>query len=135
MEVATIMRPAYAATLEARGFTDRCTVQRQNLVDDNRGGQTPNSPSDPWPTVVDGDDEPIVLRCLVSTTRLRPTERVEDSRLTYEGSFDIGFELGTDIRIRDRVIVSTQSNRVFDIIGPRYAGDEVSKIMAAKERT
>lgn len=53
--------------------------------------------------------------------------------VTTEGAYDIAFPADTDVRNKDRFKVHTLGERVFEIIGPRYATNEVSRIMAARE--
>jgi hypothetical protein len=110
-------------------LSERCAIQRQVFVDDQAGGQTPADPDNPWPTVAGQESAP----CRVDVTRIRPKERFSDNRLTSAGDFDVSFEAGTDIRNKDRIAVTTLAGRVFNMVGPRYATDEILRVMAADE--
>lgn len=101
-------------------------IQRQALVDDLRGGLKPSDAAIPWPVVHGGQ------ACRVDPMRV-PNAHAIDYRLTVDGGYDISFLAGADIRNKDRVRVTTLGNRVFKIIGPRYASDEILRVMAAEE--
>lgn len=107
-------------------LTERGDIQRQALVDDGRGGLKPTDPNTPWPVAHASQ------ACRVDPTRV-PNVNAIDYRLTVDGGYDISFVAGADIRNKDRVKVSTLGNRVFKIVGPRYASDEILRVMAAEE--
>lgn len=112
------------------GFlTDKGSIQRQVLVDDGRGGLKPSNSNNPWPTIQSN------VSCRADIARIRSSERFNDNRLTSEGEFDVSFLAGTDIRNADRVVITTLDNRVFNLLGPRYASDEILRVMAANEIT
>lgn len=120
-----IRRLGFAQALATRWCKDLAAIQRQDLIDDGRGGLKPSSSA--WPTVVDN------VACRVDRHIAKPHATAADNRLTVEGGYDVSFSFGTDIRNKDRVQVHTLGERVFKIIGPRYASDEASRIMAAEE--
>lgn len=107
---------------------ERGIIQRQDLIDDQRGGLKPADINNPWPAVQSS------APCRVDAMRI-PSAHATDYRLTVDGGFDVSFIAGTDIRNKDRVQVSTLGNRVFKIIGPRYASDEILRVMACEEIT
>ena len=122
-----IQRIAFRRTLRNKFYKDTGDIQRQILVDNQRGGKKPANPDDPWPAIKTN------VKTNVEPVRITPRESGVDLRVTMEGKFDIEFPAETDIRNRDRYKCSTLNDRVFRIIGPRYAKDEISRVMAAEE--
>jgi hypothetical protein len=112
-------------TAEA-GLTDRCEVLRQDLIED-RGIGVPRDPADTWP--VTDEDVPVN----VSPDNTGRTFGQQGAALTSEGRYNAKFKAGYDIRNTDKIRVTTLGGRVFRMIGPRYASNEIVRIMACEE--
>lgn len=124
----TQVRPvAFTRALMAQGYIELGAIERQVLDSDGRGGLKTHDPSTPWPIVADN------VPARIAKTIIHPRTATLEERLTVDGAYDICFVAGTDIRNKDRYRCHTQNERVFKIIGPRYASDEISRIMAAEE--
>jgi hypothetical protein len=103
-----------------------CDILSQDLQLD-RGIQVPADPDQPWPVV----DVDVPVR--IDPSIRMPRNAQAGEAITSEGSYNAVFEAGTDIRNTDRIRVTTMGNRVFEMIGPRYASYEIGRIMACEE--
>jgi len=118
----------FARALAVKWLRDRGAILRQNLTTDGRGGRKPAG-SDAWPVVAND------VKMAVLYSQKTPMELVAGEQIVSEGAFNVMFKNGTDIKNTDRVRVATLDNRVFRMIGPRYASDEILRVMAAEEVT
>lgn len=93
---------------------DTAQILRTPMMDDGRGGQTPSGP-------------PFVVTTVAC--RLQPekggNERMAADLFITAGYWRIGLPVGTDVTTKDRITVTTQSNRTFEVKavdGPKSYG-------------
>ena len=102
---------------------DTCTIRRVSVLDDGRGGRI-RIPSD----IATG------VPCLVVTTRWQPSENRHAERLTGKTQWIIYLPPGQDVAAAtDIIIVTSLSNRTFEVVGLMSASLEVLRMVQATE--
>lgn len=102
---------------------DTCTIRRFDMLDDGRGGRV-RIPND----IATG------VPCLVTTTRWQPSEGRHAERLTGKTQWMIYLPPGQDVAAAtDVIIVTSLSNRTFEVIGLMSASLEVLRMVQATE--
>lgn len=97
---------------EAKFLPDRASVMRQDLVRVN-GVLQPRDSSNPWPTIAEN------IKVAIDPTQSRASEGESGGVVVTEGDFIARFPVGTNLRPKDRIKITTDNNRIFSLVGRR----------------
>jgi hypothetical protein len=112
--------------LAERTRVDRCEVLRQDLIKD-RGVYVPRDPDNPWPEIAEN------VRVRIEPLQAMPRDVAGGPAVTTEGAFVAKFDIGEDIQNLDRIRVTTDGNRVFQMIARRDGTSKTSVVFACQE--
>lgn len=121
-----------ARAVQQQHMPDLATVYRLKPVGTGPGERPKGRES--WPDDYIAHLTDIPCR-LVAATNRRRLERQAGGQTQGIGEWDIVFEYGTDADRRDRVVVTTQANRLFNLTGQTDGSNSTAHVIEAVEIT